>query len=624
MLPGPVFTFELLTLARRARYYALRTVYGLLLLFLVWINNPEFSGYSRVSTTGEMSIPEMAQLGSTIFATFATAQSVVILLITPALVAGVIADERRRKTLHYLLASQLTSAEIILGKLFARSLNVGVLVALGLPIVVMLSLFGGVDPNIVLLFFAASVTTVFFLASLSIAVSTYAGRPRDAVITVYLIELVWLFAPSLIGWLFPSFGGVWLVIYDLVRPVVTWVGSSSPLFFLGNLGGLFSSPWAFIEAVFWMMGLQFVFGLSLVALAILRLRPIFRKEGASSGRLSKFFSRKARRLLPRPACGDDAMWWKERYVSRAGSMTRIVGAIVLLFVGSLLVYGTAYFGRPAYFELLENGYGTQNGYWRREQLNGWLRFVITLLGGVLLIGTAASAASGLTSEREDDTWVSLLSTPLTAVEIVRAKMFGAFWGMRFILFFWFGFLTVGVGLGAIHLVGLAAEIVCTAVFVAFGCALGTFFSLHARNTARSLTSTVGTLILLNGVYLLLFVTIRMESTIRLVGVTPFVEAVVLASYSDINNLFVSSNQFPRSLDVIMACVISVALHGFGASLLAFSTVAMFDNVIDRPGVLRASSFGGSPPGRNGPRPLPGRELGFIEEESEPDTEGKLI
>ena len=32
MLPGPVFAVELMTTARRARYYALRTFYGLVLL----------------------------------------------------------------------------------------------------------------------------------------------------------------------------------------------------------------------------------------------------------------------------------------------------------------------------------------------------------------------------------------------------------------------------------------------------------------------------------------------------------------------------------------------------------------------------------------------------------------
>ena len=47
-----------------------------------------------------------------------------MLVLTPALVAGVIADEKQRKTLHYLMASRLNSAEIVLGKLLVRMLYV--------------------------------------------------------------------------------------------------------------------------------------------------------------------------------------------------------------------------------------------------------------------------------------------------------------------------------------------------------------------------------------------------------------------------------------------------------------------------------------------------------------------
>ena len=38
MLPGPVFNVELLTTARRPKYYAIRVIYGLALLVIVWQN----------------------------------------------------------------------------------------------------------------------------------------------------------------------------------------------------------------------------------------------------------------------------------------------------------------------------------------------------------------------------------------------------------------------------------------------------------------------------------------------------------------------------------------------------------------------------------------------------------
>ena len=36
MIPGPVFQFELLTTARRGRYYLMRSAYALTLLLILW------------------------------------------------------------------------------------------------------------------------------------------------------------------------------------------------------------------------------------------------------------------------------------------------------------------------------------------------------------------------------------------------------------------------------------------------------------------------------------------------------------------------------------------------------------------------------------------------------------
>ena len=77
------------------------------------------------------------------------------------MVAGTIADERQRKTLHYLLASRLSSFEIVVGKLAARLLQLVVLVLTGLPIMSILSLFGGLDPPLIVAAFAGTLTTAF-------------------------------------------------------------------------------------------------------------------------------------------------------------------------------------------------------------------------------------------------------------------------------------------------------------------------------------------------------------------------------------------------------------------------------------------------------------------------------
>jgi ABC-type transport system involved in multi-copper enzyme maturation permease subunit len=578
MLPGPVFNVELLTLARRTRYYVLRTVYGLLLLLLIWQNDPALYRYSGASETGEISIQQMAMLGMSLFWTFAATQSIVVLLITPALVAGVIADERQRKTLHFLLSSQLSSAEIVLGKLAARILHVSVFLAMGLPIVALLPLFGGVDPNWVLLFFAATATTMFLLAAGSILVSTYARKPRDAVVTVYMLELVWLFAPSLVQAVARGIGGRWRDAYELIHPVNEWIGASSPMYVLTSLAGPSSvvSP-----PIVWMMVLQLAFGAAFEGLAVWRLRPAFRKEGTRSWFIFRVLRQRAGRLLPRPACGNDAMLWKEMHVAKTSPMTKIVGCLVLALVGLLIAYTTSSLVIEAYRELCSAGYGTGIAENARQNLNGFLRFLLTLIASFMLVWVACAASSGLTSEREQDTWVSLIVTPLTAEEILRAKMVGAFWSLRLLLALWIGFLVIGLVLGAVHPLGAVAVVIVTATYLAFGCALGTFYSLRARTSARAVTATIATLIFVNGAYLILVTPFGMGSSLWAIGVTPFVEAVALLSYNDVDALFVVTSYAWRD-DIVATCIVSTVLYGLSAIFLAMLTLGSFDDVFDRP------------------------------------------
>src|SRR5207237_983 len=106
MLPGPVFNVELITSARRARYYAIRCAYGMILLFFVIQAVGRWRGpVAGLWEGGELSIAQMAETGQAIFMTLAVFQGVAVLALTPAIVSGVVADEKRRKTLHYLMAS---------------------------------------------------------------------------------------------------------------------------------------------------------------------------------------------------------------------------------------------------------------------------------------------------------------------------------------------------------------------------------------------------------------------------------------------------------------------------------------------------------------------------------------
>jgi len=583
MLPGPVFTFEMLTMARRRGHYVLRGLYGALLLALICQTYLPFShaGDDRFRN-GEMSIQEAAGLGRAFFQTFAVTQALIVLLITPALVAGVIADERQRKTLHYLLASRLTGAEIVLGKLFARGAAVGTFVAAGLPVVAILSLVGGIDPKEVWLLFAACASAAFFVAAVSIAVSVHAKRPREAVLLAYLLEAGWLFGPSVVQLALPAAGGAGLRVYEWVQPVNGWLAASSPFVVTAGI----SPSGTAMEPIVTMIGLQLLYGSVLVAVAVARLRPVHRAHGGPrNARFAARFAGRVRRWRPRPRCGDDALLWKERFAAGSGGLASAVIAAASLMVVGLLVFFATGFVTEVLREIRGRGFYPSVFSKHHRELNLYLRFATSLTFAAWVAGTAVVASGGFTGERETDTWESLLATPLTPAEIVRGKMVGAVWSTRRAGVFWLILVALGLGLGAVHPLGAAAAGLIAGVNVWFASALGTFFSLRARNSARSLAATVATLLFCNVFYLLLSLPFQWDVYFRFVGVAPFVHAISLVGYYDIRDFTAESNPGRSAgefLDGVMTLAASVLAYGLLAMALTYSLVIDFDDTLDRP------------------------------------------
>ncbi|MDR3632338.1 MAG: ABC transporter permease [Isosphaeraceae bacterium] len=584
MLPGPVFNVELVTTARRARYFALRFFYGAILLAVVWQNDPVHYSWYYGTVPSQMTLEQAAELGEWLFRSFAVTQSIAVLLITPALVGAVIAEEKQRKTLHYLLASRLSSPEIVLGKLCARLLHVGVLLGVGLPVLSLLGLFGGVQPELVVLTFVATLTAVFFVASFAMLISVYARRSRDAIAMVYVVELAWLSLPVVVAEALPAGGWPWVQIYEWLRPVNDLIGSSSPLYVLTRPSTWARASWGPFNAYAWMVGLQAGGAVLFLALAVARLRPVFRSQGDTSrwaGRISAL--KHGRRLLPRPACGDDAMLWKERYVSRTSLATKVIGGVVAVVLGGVVAYSAYQLAVPAFKEVYEYGYGSVTEHNARDWLNAFVRSVGGFAYLVWVLGVASAASSGIASEREGDTWTSLIVTPLEPTEIIRAKILGAVWGTRWIGFLLLAVATLGLAGGAVHPVGYAGIVVETVVFIWFAAALGTYVSLRSKNSGRAMTATMGILVLLNGGYLLCCIPLRPNTVFIVAGVTPALEVLSFAAYDDVHYVLGSTSVAIRqSIEAFMACVVGTFAYGVAALVLSAASIGQFDEVAERP------------------------------------------
>ena len=132
-------------------------------------------------------------------------QIVLTLVFVPAIVGRMIAEERERNTLNELLMTSLSSFEVISGKVAAGLLQYLSTVAAVLPITVLLPILGGVDPQLVLVGFAATLSTAYFLACSSILVSIGARSSGQAFRLSFGFGSLWLIVPLVGELVLPQF-----------------------------------------------------------------------------------------------------------------------------------------------------------------------------------------------------------------------------------------------------------------------------------------------------------------------------------------------------------------------------------------------------------------------------------
>ena len=138
-------------------------------------------------------------------------QLLAVLLIGPALAAGTIAQERERRTMEYLYATPLSNLEIIIGKLGGRVLQILYLVLSGVPVLALAMLLGGIAPRAIVSLTAITLSTVLFVTMVSMAVSAWTAKARDAVIRAYLVFFcLWVLPLAALAFRCISPGFAWI------------------------------------------------------------------------------------------------------------------------------------------------------------------------------------------------------------------------------------------------------------------------------------------------------------------------------------------------------------------------------------------------------------------------------
>jgi ABC-type transport system involved in multi-copper enzyme maturation permease subunit len=415
-LVGPLFAWELLRLARRGQTVRARALLLVVLLAtyavfgLVWFWRQPIRDWLFGGAT--LDIRDSAMFADTFVLTILLAQLAVVAILAPAYGAGVIAEEKERRSLGSLLTTRLTEREVVLGKFLGRVVLLVSLLVAGLPMFMLVQLSGGVDVVFVLAGLAITATTGALLAAVGMLVGATAQNVRTALYRAYGFTA-----------LFVTGGCVGAAV--------------SPHGFVLLLYGLRSQGMPYETATALYAGLQLLVTALLVWMTVREVRWL--RTGSRSGKIEKPRKKPFRRGRLRPKAVrrldpdradvqyaaprayrpripfDDPLGWKEKYVagfvvSREEKEYGKAKTFGLVTAGGVVVV-TFFLGLILYSARVGSSVGP---------IGAWV------LGGMVaagawLLGVATTAAASICRERQRRTLESLLSLPVDRGVILWAK-----------------------------------------------------------------------------------------------------------------------------------------------------------------------------------------------------------
>ena len=187
MFIGPVFTREAAVVPRRKRHFVTRGIYALSLLLLTFTAWLVLTGTQRI-----LNIGDMARFGAALFQILAPLQLALMLFLAAIQSASNVAIEKDRETLILLLMSRLSNSELVLGKLFASLLNIGVMLLTSLPIFMLIVLFGGTSFQQVGWSFAVTAASIVAAGSLGATFAFWREKTFQALALVALAIVFWV------------------------------------------------------------------------------------------------------------------------------------------------------------------------------------------------------------------------------------------------------------------------------------------------------------------------------------------------------------------------------------------------------------------------------------------------
>ncbi len=491
---GPIFMRELVTVPRRAGHYAGRAA-GIGLLAILGITTWQATvGFSREATLGET-----AAFGLLLFQIIAFVQLLLTLFFATMSAAGAVSQEKDRRTFVLLLLTDMRDYEIVLGKLLGALLPILVQLLVTVPVLALLLLVGGIDPEQVLQAVLVLLAAGVAAGSLGGLIALWRDRTFQALALSVLFLVLYICVTQAVGVIGPAVaaGTDWLRVQALFDPFVTMQTVLAPP--AGGWGGL-APAYGFVLVMLLWCGV-------LNGVGIWKLRkwnpsgePIMQREGSQelvdtdeSIELEKRAKAHAAPGKAREVWENPVLWREVRTLAygRRPLLVKFAFGIVLALI---LWFAVTELNRPGGRPAFAAAYG----------------LVPVAVLSLLLV--SAQAATSVTSERDTGALDVLLVTDISPKEFVFGKMLGVLYNCKeylipplalAIFYAIRGTLSrtpPDTGAAAVveaNFGPLVAVVGSLAVLFTFAVVLGLHVSLRVTNSRLAIANTLGTIFFLS-------------------------------------------------------------------------------------------------------------------------------
>jgi ABC-type transport system involved in multi-copper enzyme maturation permease subunit len=415
----------------------------------------------------------MGLAGKTIITTIVMFQFIATQLIAIIMLSTSISDEIYHRTLGVLMTTPITSFQIVIGKLFSKLLQLILLLAISLPLLAIVRIFGGVPWDYVLSSLCITLTAVIFAGSLSLFFSIRNRRAYVVIIkTVFTMGVLYAFFPTVLG-VTPTL----MVLFAHLNPF----GAMS----LNTATMMSPTMPAGIPSFYWPLHCVFMLGCSalLIAWSMKVVRKVALRQAVGQLDLtSKHKYRKQKTALSkapgvqepagliRRVKGSPVLWKELRapIIQGAEGRNSIIGLAVTI-AALLLTYATCAKEKCLDIDFTHIAY----------------TLMFMLIG---MIFQMVLSATCITSEKESRAWPILLATSMNDWQILCGKAVGVFRRCLPIWLLLTGHILLFVSVRYIHPIAIVHMFMLIAGMVVFLTSVGIYFSTRFKRTTTAVVA----------------------------------------------------------------------------------------------------------------------------------------